>query len=739
MFPVLKVWLASVFLVFGPVWMNRAQAGDAPLWRDPAQPLDARARDLVGRMTLEEKALQVCNHAPAIPRLGLPAYDYWNEGLHGVARNGVATVFPQAIGMAATWDTPLVHQAGDVIATEARAKNREYTEAHNGDSDNYTGLTFWSPNINLFRDPRWGRGQETYGEDPFLTARLAVAFIQGLQGDDAKYVKAMACAKHFAVHSGPEAVRHRFNAEPPERDLYETYLPQFEAAVREGGVGAVMGAYNQLYGTPACASSWLLTDLLRRQWGFKGHVVSDCGAIYDMVEFHKYVVSFEKAAALALKAGCDLTCGSEYQSLTNAVQEGLLAESDIDTALGRLLEARFRLGLFDPPEAVPYAQIPVTENDTAAHGALALQMARESIVLLKNDGLLPLDRHKTRRLAVIGANADSVPMMLGNYNGKPSHPVTILGGIRNLAGTNTEVIFETGGPLSLDENGANGMANAEALARAVAAAKSADAVVYVGGLNPELEGEDLHVSNEGFLGGDRTRIELAEVQINLLKALHGTGRPVVFINCSGSAVAMPWVARHIPAIVQAWYPGQAGGTAVAEVLFGATSPAGRLPVTFYRSTGDLPEFTNYAMSNRTYRYFGGKPLFAFGHGLSYTKFQYRSARLDRAQAGANDTVRVSVEVCNTGGRDGDEVVQIYYRHVKSAVTQAREALCGFRRVNVARGETARVEIEVPVKEFRFWDTVKKQYLVEPGRYEILVGGASDDIRARLPLRVRTEK
>lgn len=719
--------------------MNRAQAGDAPLWRDPAQPLDARARDLVGRMTLEEKALQVCNHAPAIPRLGLPAYDYWNEGLHGVARNGVATVFPQAIGMAATWDTPLVHQAGDVIATEARAKNREYTEAHNGDSDNYTGLTFWSPNINLFRDPRWGRGQETYGEDPFLTARLAVAFIQGLQGDDAKYVKAMACAKHFAVHSGPEAVRHRFNAEPPERDLYETYLPQFEAAVREGGVGAVMGAYNQLYGTPACASSWLLTDLLRRQWGFKGHVVSDCGAIYDMVEFHKYVVSFEKAAALALKAGCDLTCGSEYQSLTNAVQEGLLAESDIDTALGRLLEARFRLGLFDPPEAVPYAQIPVTENDTAAHGALALQMARESIVLLKNDGLLPLDRHKTRRLAVIGANADSVPMMLGNYNGKPSHPVTILGGIRNLAGTNTEVIFETGGPLSLDENGANGMANAEALARAVAAAKSADAVVYVGGLNPELEGEDLHVSNEGFLGGDRTRIELAEVQINLLKALHGTGRPVVFINCSGSAVAMPWVARHIPAIVQAWYPGQAGGTAVAEVLFGATSPAGRLPVTFYRSTGDLPEFTNYAMSNRTYRYFGGKPLFAFGHGLSYTKFQYRSARLDRAQAGANDTVRVSVEVCNTGGRDGDEVVQIYYRHVKSAVTQAREALCGFRRVNVARGETARVEIEVPVKEFRFWDTVKKQYLVEPGRYEILVGGASDDIRARLPLRVRTEK
>jgi beta-glucosidase len=714
-------------------------AAQPPLWKNPNEPSDTRVRDLVKRMTLEEKAIQVCNRAPAIPRLGLPAYDYWNECLHGVARNGVATVFPQAIGMAATWDAPLLHEVADVIATEARAKNREYTEAHNGDSANYVGLTFWSPNINIFRDPRWGRGQETYGEDPFLTARLAVAFIQGLQGDDPKYMKAMACAKHFAIHSGPEAVRHQFNAEPPERDLYETYLPQFEAAVREGHVGAVMGAYNRVYGQPACASSLLLSDLLRREWGFSGHVVSDCGAIYDMVEFHKYVPTFAAAAALAVKAGCDLTCGSEYRNLTNAVNEGLITESEIDVSLGRILEARFRLGLFDPPASVPYAQIPTTENDTPEHAALALRVARESIVLLKNDGLLPLNRAKLRRIAVIGANANSVSMLLGNYFGTPSHPVTILDGIRRAVGTNSEIIFEPGCPLSTYDGDTNKIANAEATARAVAAAKSADVVIYVGGLSPELEGEDLHVAYDGFHGGDRTRIELADVQINLLKALHATGRPVVFVNCSGSAVAMPWAAKKIPAIVQAWYPGQSGGQAVAEVLFGDANPAGRLPVTFYRSTEDLPAFTNYAMVNRTYRYFSGKPLFAFGHGLSYTQFKYKSARLDRAQASASETVRVSVELANAGASDSDEVVQVYFRHVRPAVPQAREALCGFRRVAVSRGQTAQVEIEVPMKQFRHWDVAKKQYVVEPGQYEILVGAASDDIRAKLPLSVVPQK
>ena len=736
------IWIFFWFLMVLP-GLSRAEdlfgTNYTPLWRDPSQPLKIRVRDLLGRMTLEEKIAQLGNAAPAIPHLGLPAYNYWNESLHGVARNGIATVFPQAIGMAATWNAPLMHQAADVIATEARAKNRAYTEAHQGGSANYTGLTFWSPNINIFRDPRWGRGQETYGEDPFLTARMAVAFIQGLQGDDPHYLKAVACAKHFAVHSGPEASRHEFNSQPPERDFYETYLPQFEAAVREGHVGGVMGAYNEINGTPACASPALLTDLLRKQWGFDGYVVSDCGAIYDMVMFHKYVKSFEQADALAIKAGCNLCCGNEYENLRQALAERLVTEADIDAALAHVLETRFRLGLFDPQERVPFAQISATANDTSEHTALALQMARESIVLLKNDGALPLDRVKIKRLAVIGANVDSVPTLLGNYNGEPSHPVTFLNGIRFLVGTNLEVVYKSGCPLSLGSGETNQQVLANAAADAVQAAKTADAIIYIGGLNPSLEGEDLHVPDDGFYGGDRTRIELPELQTKLLKALHATGKPVVFVNCSGGAVAMPWISKYVSAILQAWYPGQAGGQALAEILFGEANPSGRLPVTFYRSTADLPAFESYSMANRTYRYFGGEPLFAFGHGLSYTRFIYQSAKLDRTQVAPDGVVRVSLEVTNAGVMDGDEVVQIYFRHLNSAVPQAREALCGFCRVTVAHGGAAQAQIAVPLKEFRYWDVRQKRYVVEPGDYEILAGAASDDIRARLPLRITTGK
>jgi len=413
------------------------------IWKDASRPVAARVNDLVRRMSLAEKAQQMRNAAPAIPRLGVPAYNYWNECLHGVARSGVATVFPQAIGMAAAWDTPLLQEVADTIATEARAKHNDYVSKHNGDSAQYYGLTFWTPNINIFRDPRWGRGQETYGEDPFLTAQLAVAFIRGLQGDDPKYIKAMACAKHFAVHSGPEPERHRFDAEPPERDFYETYLPQFEAAVREGRVGAVMGAYNSVYGKPACANPLLLTGLLRKQWGFDGHVVSDCDAIYDIYGNHKFTGTPEEASALAVKAGDDLCCGTDYNSLARAVKEGLISEKEIDTALGRVLEARFRLGLFDPPAMEPYARIPITQNNSPEHAALALKVARESIVLLKNDGLLPLDRAKIKRIAVIGPNARSVQVLLGNYSGQPSNPVTILDGIQSVAGTNIEVTCET--------------------------------------------------------------------------------------------------------------------------------------------------------------------------------------------------------------------------------------------------------------------------------------------------------
>jgi len=708
------------------------------IWKDPAAPVAARVNDLVRRLSLAEKVQQLRNNAPAIPRLGIPAYNYWSECLHGVARAGRATVFPQAIGLAATWDVPLLRETAGVIATEARAKHNDYVAAHDGNSGRYFGLTFWTPNINLFRDPRWGRGQETYGEDPFLTARLGVAFIRGLQGDDPKYLKAMACAKHFAVHSGPESERHRFDVSPPERDFYETYLPHFEAAVREGHVGAVMGAYNSVYGKPACASPLLLTDLLRRQWGFDGHVVSDCGAIYDIWANHKFADSPEAAAAAAIQAGDDLCCGKDYNALVRAVRKGLIGDPEIDTAVRRVLEARFRLGLFDPPDQVPYAQIPVTENDTPAHEALALQAARESIVLLKNDGLLPLDRAKIKRIAVIGTNAAFVPVLLGNYNGTPARPVTLLEGIQRAAGTNIQVIYEPGCPLALGRDG-SGRPDAQAWTRTISSAWMSDVIVYVGGISPRLEGEEMSVDYEGFSGGDRTQIELPAVQSALLEALLGAGKPVVFVNCSGSAMAMPWVVTNVPAILQAWYPGEQGGRAVAEVLFGDVNPAGRLPVTFYHATTDLPAFDDYSMANRTYRYFKGRPDFAFGHGLSYTSFDYNTPALNGTNFTAGDTLKLRFQLLNAGNWDGDEVAQVYFRHRNSSSPQPRLALCGFARLHLQAHQGARLTLDIPAERFRSWDPAKKQYVVEPGNYELLVGAASDDIRLRVPLKIVTAK
>ncbi len=718
---------------------------EGPLyWKDPSLPMSTRVNDLIRRMSLAEKVQQLRNGAPAIPRLGVPAYNYWNECLHGVARAGVATVFPQAIGMAATWDTPLIHQEANVIAVEARAKHNEYALAHGGNCAQYFGLTFWTPNINIFRDPRWGRGQETYGEDPFLTARLGVAFIRGLQGDDPKYLEAVACAKHYAVHSGPEPDRHHFDAVPPERDLHETYLPQFEAAVREGRVGGVMGAYNSVDGEPACANPYLLTDLLRKQWGFDGYVTSDCGAIFDIWANHQFVETPAEAAAVAVKAGDDLCCGTDYNALVLAVQQGLISGQEIDRALGYLLQIRFRLGLFDPPASVPYSQILFSENNSPEHQALALRVARESMVLLKNDGLLPLDRAKIKRIAVIGVNANSVPMLLGNYNGTPSNPVTILEGIRTAAGADIAVDYQPGCPLAQLKDDPN-PPDAAMTAAAVNAAKSADVVIYVGGISAQLEGEEMTRANGfiGFSGGDRTRIELPSVQTDLLKALYDTGKPVVFVDCSGSAIAMPWAAKKLPAILQAWYPGEAGGQAVAEVLFGDVNPAGRLPVTFYRSTSDLPPFDDYSMANPTYRYFSGQPLFAFGHGLSYTRFQYSAARLDATKVAAGDTLKLAFNLKNTGTRDGDEVAQVYFRHVNSALQRSPEsvrgrpklALCGFVRIHLPQDGIARLALDIPVERFRYWDTAHQQYTVEPGKYELLVGAASDDIRLRVPFEV----
>ena len=716
---------------------NSPPAVSSPeLWKDAAQPIDARVKDLLGRMTLEEKVQQIRNQAGAVSRLGVPAYDFWNEALHGVARNGVATVFPQAIGMAATWDTSLIHTEGDIIATEGRAKFNEYARTHDGNSQRYTGLTFWSPNINIFRDPRWGRGQETYGEDPFLSGRLGVAFIEGIQGTDPHYFKAMACAKHYAVHSGPEPERHSFNVDPPERDFYETYLPQFEMAVREARVGGVMGAYNSVYGEPACANPLLLNDILRNQWGFNGYIVSDCGAINDIFAHHKFVTTAEQAAAVAVKAGCDICCGRDYDPLVNSVKQGLITEQQIDVAVGYALRSRFQLGLFDPPERVPFSKISMAQNDTPENAALSLRAARESIVLLKNDGTLPLNRAKLKRIAVVGANADSVPMLLGNYNGTPSHPITILDGIRRAVDAGTEITFTMGCPLAVRTN-SDPAETAAMLSNAVADAKSADVVIYVGGISPTLEGEEFHnrAPYIGFNGGDRTLIELPAVQENLLKALKKTGTPVVFVNCSGSAVAMPWESRNLPAILQAWYPGEEGGRAVADVLFGEANPSGRLPVTFYRSTADLPGFEDYSMTNRTYRYFGGKPLFAFGHGLSYTKFKYAKASVENSKVTADTTVRVVFNLKNAGSLAGDEVAQVYFRHTHSAVAQPKLALCGFTRVNLGARESKQVTIEIPAKNFRYWDTTQKKYVVEPGSYELLIGAASNDIRLRVPFTI----
>ncbi|HXT13923.1 MAG TPA: glycoside hydrolase family 3 C-terminal domain-containing protein [Candidatus Angelobacter sp.] len=733
----------ALFLALACCWSFRSGAQDAAtnstaaqLWKDLSQSIDARVRDLVSRLTLEEKVGQIRNDAKAIPRLGIPAYDYWNEALHGVARDGIATVFPQAIGMAATWDTSLIHREGQVIATEARAKFNDYSAKHNGDAKIYAGLTFWSPNINIFRDPRWGRGQETYGEDPFLSGSLAVDFIKGIQGDNPKYYEAMACAKHYDVHSGPEPERHTINVDPPERDFYETYLPQFEMAVREGHVGGVMGAYNSVYGDPANASPLLLTDILRKRWGFDGYVVSDCGAIRDIFANHKFVHTPEEAAAVAVKAGCDICCGHDYDPLVSAVQQGIISESNVDVAVSYAFKTRFRLGLFDPPDMVPFSKITLAQNDTPEHEALALQAARESIVLLKNDGLLPLNRSKLKRIAVIGVNADSVPMLLGNYNGTPSRPVTILDGIRRAVGLSTEITYSPGSPLAISTND-DAAEIASMQNQAVTVAKAADVVIYVGGISPSLEGEEFHnhAPYDGFLGGDRVRIELPSPQKNLLKALKATGKPIVFVECSGSAIAMPWAAEELPAIVQAWYPGEQGGRAVADVLFGDTNPSGRLPVTFYRSTSDLPDFEDYSMANRTYRYFKGKPLFAFGHGLSYTKFKYADPRLADAQVSADETVKVTFDVKNTGDVGGDEVPQVYFRHEHSVVPQPELALCGFTRVHLAPGETGHVTVEIPAKDFRYWDTAAKKYVVEPGAYELLIGAASDDIRLHVPFKI----
>jgi beta-glucosidase len=700
------------------------QESAVPPYKNPKLPTEQRVNDLVSRMTLEEKVSQLTHTAAAIPRLGVPQYNWWSEGLHGVARAGDATVFPQAIGLAAMFDEPLMHQVATVISTEFRAKY--YESRHpDGSSDWYRGLTVWSPNINIFRDPRWGRGQETYGEDPYLTSRLGVAFVTGMQGDDAKYLKTVATSKHFAVHSGPETTRHTVDVHASRHDMEDTYLPAFRATVTEAKVASVMCAYNSLNGQPACANRDLLEQHLRTDWKFQGYVVSDCGAVEDIFDGHHYTKSMEEAAADAFKTGMDLVCGwpesriAYHQSaILQAVKQGVLPEADVDRAVRRLFTARFRLGLFDAPDRVPYSRITPSENDTEAHRQLALKTARESIVLLKNaNHFLPLKRAYAN-IAVIGPDADNLDTLTGNYNGTPSKPVTVLEGIRKRF-AHAHVVYAEG-------TGLTGPAEKEH-SDPMAAAKGADLVILVTGLSPRIEGEEMKVNADGFFGGDRTKINLPAPQEELVKKIAALGKPTVLVLMNGSAVAVDWEDENLPAILEAWYAGEEGGTAVAEAIAGDFSPAGRLPVTFYKSIDQLPPFDDYSMAKRTYRYFDGEPLYPFGYGLSYTKFEYRNAEVTLPSLPANATEKISVDVSNSGSMAGDEVVELYLTHEQVAGAPLR-ALEGFQRIHLAPGQKQRVIFTLRDRQVSTVDAAGTRRII-PGKIDVWMGGGQPVSRA----------
>ncbi len=667
-----------------------------------------RAEKLVAQMTIEEQATQLRYNAPAIPRLGIPAYNWWNEALHGVARAGTATVFPQAIGLAAMFDTEAQKEIGEIISTEGRAKYNMQSAL--GDRDIYKGLTFWSPNVNIFRDPRWGRGHETYGEDPYLTSRLGVAFVNGIQGDG-KYLKAPACAKHYAVHSGPEATRHGFNSVVNKKDLYETYLPAFEALVREADVEAVMGAYNAVNGEPCCGSP-TLNAILRDDWGFEGHFVSDCWAISDIHQYHHYTSTAPESAALALENGCDLNCGNTYLHLLIALQEGRIKPEWITRSCVRLMASRIRLGLFD--EDCEYASIPYTACDCREHAASARRMAQNSMVLLKNDGLLPIAKDKVRTIAVIGPNADSRECLVGNYNGTSSRLTTFLEGIRAAAGEDIRVLYSQGCHLYKDR--VQGLAQPDdLLAEAEAVAKMADVVILCVGLDGTLEGEQGDVGNE-YGSGDKPGIELPDTQQKLIKRVIAAGKPTVTVLAAGSATRI----EEGNAILCAWYPGQAGGAALADLIFGEVSPSGKLPLTFYKDTADLPDFEDYSMTGRTYRYFTGTPLYPFGYGLSYASFAYSDAAYE---AGA-----LSVTVENTGSMAADEIVQAYIRPEGSEWAVPNHSLCAFARVSLAPGEKQRVTLVIPESAYEVVNGNGKR-VRDTSRYTLFIGGSQPDARS----------
>ena len=692
-------------------------------FQDPERPLDERVRDLVSRLTLAEKASQLLHDAPAVPRLGVPPYNYWNEGLHGVARAGIATVFPQAIGLAAMWNARRLHEIAVAISDEARAKHHE--SLRQDDRSYYQGLTYWSPNINIFRDPRWGRGHETYGECPHLTARLGVAFVKGLQGDDPKYLKLVATPKHFAVHSGPEPLRHGFDAVVSAKDLRETYLPAFHACVTEAKAESIMGAYNRTNGEPCCASQTLLVELLRGEWQFQGFVVSDCWALRDIHEHHHVTKTWEESAALAVKAGCDLNCGCTYEHLPAAVEQGLVSEAELDVCLTRVFRARFRLGMFDPPERVPYAAIPYEVNDCARHAELALVAARESLVLLKNrDGVLPLSP-SLKSIAVIGPNADDRAALIGNYFGTPSAPVTPLAGIRGAVSQHTKVWYAEGCARTGTQTA--GLQRSGILSEARSMAERADAVVLCLGLDAQIEGEQSDAGNSEA-GGDKLTLALPGLQQALLETIVAVGKPTVVVLLAGSALAVNWADEHAGAIIQAFYPGQATGTALADVLFGHVSPAGRLPVTVPRSLDDVPPFTSYAMRGRTYRYLEQEPLYPFGFGLSYTRFTYSNLSVARPQFDGAEPISVSVTVTNTGARTGDEVVELYVKDLEGSTSVPHHELRAFERVTLAPGEARALTFMLAPRDFSLIDDAGRRVL-EPGTFRVFVGGSQPDARS----------
>ena len=685
----------------------------SPAYLDPTLPFADRVNDLIGRMNLPEKVSQMLNECPAIPRLGLPAYNYWSEGLHGVVGNGRATVFPQAIGLAATWDTALMYQVATAISDEGRAKYHAALQRQ-GYTSMLQGLTFWSPNINIFRDPRWGRGQETYGEDPYLTGELGAAFVRGMQGDDPKYLKTAACAKHFAVHSGPEGERHHFDAHVSRRDLHDTYLPAFRRLVQGARVEAVMGAYNRVNGEPACASPYLLEVILRKEWGFQGHVVSDCWALTDIHAGHQVARDAVEAAAMALKAGCDISCGVTYDKLEEALQRGLVSQADIERALQRTLLTRFKLGMFDPPEMVPYASIPPGVICSSRHRRLARQAARQSIVLLKNrTDILPI-RPDVKRIAILGPNAASIEVLLGNYNGYNESLSTLMEGLLGRAPEGVQVTYRMGVPLH--------QASSNPLDWTTGNAAAADLAIACMGYSPLLESEE----GDAILSehqGDREQIGLPPAQVEFVKKLVYAGARVILVLCGGSPIALGDLEDMLEAVVFVWYPGQAGGQALAEVLFGDVSPSGKLPVTFPRSTAQLPPFDDYSMDRRTYRYSLVEPLYPFGFGLSYTRFKFSGLKLasDRLAAGNPLTFRLTLE--NAGAMDADEVVQVYLSDLQASAPVPLHKLVGFQRVYVRAGRHRTLRFSLLPEAMQFVDE-DGAHRLEPGRFRLTVGSCS---------------